>query len=615
VNNQKKSYLYKVSRGSRQFMTSSGLFKYIMVLAVISVLSACATSLETNKETKTSSQPKETLSKQSSSKQVLKDSVLEKQDLNKELLQSLLIERFSVYSSDWATSVEEASKSAKQSKDWRLAKRAAEISFSLAKDYSKAYEMSELWLQLRPNDHSAKLYSVVSGVASGQTQSVLGVAFDYLDTGPKGFDEALKVLSEYLRSQSSVDAVLLLTLIEPRYKNNANFNYESTLVNAWFKRDKAARSYLAKALAIDPSHQKANLFKYQLIAIEDGVEAANNYLKLQIVKFPESKNLRNQHLANLYEKQQFSSVVEMTVDLNLSEAKLVKLDGDALYLRGASLVQLGRLIEAEAALEKVLQISPDSQSTRLQLGRLYFLSKRYEKSIETLNLISAGDEYFDASLILARALAKFHDGELGVNRALRKLNGLAADTKTQVVERALAQSSLLSDANQKVAALGYLGDALSAYPNNLELLYARGLLASGSKELAVAEADLGKLIKLQPNNSTALNALGYTLVEQTQRYDEAQVLIDKALKLDPESHYILDSAGWLAFKQGKYELAYGYIMQSYKIERNPEVAVHLGYVLSAMGRSIEARGILMEVLKENPGNEMLIKALNQLKLG
>ena len=52
-----------------------------------------------------------------------------------------------------------------------------------------------------------------------------------------------------------------------------------------------------------------------------------------------------------------------------------------------------------------------------------------------------------------------------------------------------------------------------------------------------------------------LNYLGYSLVEQHEKLDEALSMIEQAVAAQPQSGYIIDSLGWALYKLGRYEEA------------------------------------------------------------
>ena len=86
-----------------------------------------------------------------------------------------------------------------------------------------------------------------------------------------------------------------------------------------------------------------------------------------------------------------------------------------------------------------------------------------------------------------------------------------------------------------------LQQALKQYPDDLNLLYTRAMLAEKRNDLAQMEKDLRLIIQRDPDNAMALNALGYTLSDRTTRYDEAKLLIEQAHQINPEDPAVLDS--------------------------------------------------------------------------
>ncbi len=174
-----------------------------------------------------------------------------------------------------------------------------------------------------------------------------------------------------------------------------------------------------------------------------------------------------------------------------------------------------------------------------------------------------------------------------------------------------AEAQILQDAGRRDEALQLLNDAVKALPEDIPLRYARALLAVNLGQLVLAESDFRRIISVEPHNAAAINALGYTLADLTDRYEEAEKLILQAYKLQPEDASIIDSMGWVSYRLGRLEEADGYLREAWKALRNAEIAAHLGEVLWARGQKDEARSLWKLGLQMEADNEILIETLRR----
>ena len=170
---------------------------------------------------------------------------------------------------------------------------------------------------------------------------------------------------------------------------------------------------------------------------------------------------------------------------------------------------------------------------------------------------------------------------------------------------------MLREFDQEKRSFALLGEALEARPEHPDLLYSRGLLAAQLDKIDIVEKDLKKLIELQPDNAHAYNALGYTLADQTDRYDEALELITKALEFLPEDAFILDSMGWVHYRRGDMEKALSYLKRAVELKEDAEIAAHLGEVLWIIGKRSEAEKIWDKGKSWNPENVTLLETINR----
>jgi Flp pilus assembly protein TadD len=171
----------------------------------------------------------------------------------------------------------------------------------------------------------------------------------------------------------------------------------------------------------------------------------------------------------------------------------------------------------------------------------------------------------------------------------------------------------LRDAKQWKETFDMLSAAVKEYPDSYEILYDRAMAAERLDRLDVAEADLRRVIKMKPDYAHAYNALGYTLAEKTNRLAEAKTLIEQAVKLSPEDPFILDSLGWVNYRQGNLEVALKILQNAYGQRADPEIAAHLGEVLWKVGQRDEARKVWRTALAENPEHETLLAVIQKFK--
>jgi len=174
-----------------------------------------------------------------------------------------------------------------------------------------------------------------------------------------------------------------------------------------------------------------------------------------------------------------------------------------------------------------------------------------------------------------------------------------------------AEAQILQDDGRRDEAFQVLSEALVTLPEDIPLRYARALMAVGLGRLELAESDLRQVISIQPDNAAAINALGYTLADLTDRYDEAEQLILQAYQLQPDDASIIDSMGWISYRRGRLKEAEGYLREAWKTMRNAEVAAHLGEVLWVRGQKDEARSLWKLGRQMDSHNEVLIETMQR----
>jgi tetratricopeptide (TPR) repeat protein len=132
-------------------------------------------------------------------------------------------------------------------------------------------------------------------------------------------------------------------------------------------------------------------------------------------------------------------------------------------------------------------------------------------------------------------------------------------------------------------------------------------------DLEGSERDLRSIIEIKPDDARALNHLGYMLANQTNRYDEALQLLERAITLNPGDPATTDSLAWAQYKLGRYDEALANIRRAFAAFPDPEVASHMGEILWAMGRREEALAVWERALEEAPNDPLVTEAMERLQ--
>ncbi|MDM7481898.1 MAG: tetratricopeptide repeat protein [Halomonas sp.] len=206
-----------------------------------------------------------------------------------------------------------------------------------------------------------------------------------------------------------------------------------------------------------------------------------------------------------------------------------------------------------------------------------------------------GTEFLPARAAAARML--IDDDRLLDARAFLRIERMRHDT--YFGDLVLLEVQLLDDLAMEQEASALLDREITRTPDDTRLLYLRAMRGWEMGDLAAMERDLQQILRTEPNNPDALNALGYTLADLniTERLEEARDLIERAYEVDPDNPAIMDSLGWVYFRLGKLDDALAWLESAYSRLPDQEVSAHLAEVLHALGRSDEARQAIARAMR------------------
>ena len=285
---------------------------------------------------------------------------------------------------------------------------------------------------------------------------------------------------------------------------------------------------------------------------------------------------------------------------------------------------------ARIALQRYLDLVPEVNGQTPDAGLESVVGATNEARRQVMMMMAQADEQ-DGNLKgaedwLARIKGSGNPVELAYRRAslmarqgkmsegLELLDALPETTDDAARSKLLAIAQLKREFNDFKGAYETLAEAGKRFKSDPDLIYERAMLADRLGHPDEMEKLLRQVMALKPDYYNAYNALGYSLAERNTRLDEARKLVEKALALAPNQPALIDSLGWVEFRQGKLDDALGHLRKAYAAFPDAEIAAHLGEVLWKSGQTDEARRIWAEGLQRDPDNSAIKDTLARYKV-
>ena len=484
-------------------------------------------------------------------------------------------------------------------KEARLARRAAQAA-TLARQPALVLEAAKVWAQLEPD--SAQARNTLAAVLI--SQGPLSESKQFLSkwiAEAKDPSEVFRNLNRVLGSQKNRREVfdVIREVAAPYDLFDAHMAVAQAAISMDSKDVEVTRPAVAaldRALQLQPGSDLAAEVKGELLAKTQPDEAIK-FLTEFGARYPDARGARYL-LARI---QLAENKAQNARDTMLGLVTQWPDDVSMQYVLALAHFETKDYAGAERVLVKLLDNDEaDHDRVLTLLGQVNEEQKRYPEALARYRAVGEGDLWFGAQQRIVLAL-----GKLGsVAEARAHLKGIKATT-AQKVQLALTEGNLLRDANQPKEAFEALEVSSKAHPDSAEILYDLAMAAEKIDRLEVAETALKRVISLKPDDAQGYNALGYTLVDRTDRIEEGLKLIEKAHALAPEDAFILDSMGWAHYRLGQYAKSVEYLQRALNKRQDPEVAAHLGEVLWKMGQHDEAQRVWRQALVEAPTHPVL----------
>lgn len=247
------------------------------------------------------------------------------------------------------------------------------------------------------------------------------------------------------------------------------------------------------------------------------------------------------------------------------------------------------------------------------LGELAELLDHKSEALAWYRQVPDDDEHAIEAQMRGALLLDGEDKTTDALASIHQLQARAGDDSKQLGDAFLLEAEILHKRQRGDDAVAAYDRGLKALPDDPRLLYARALLNDDLDHIDLAVNDLRRVLELKPNDADAMNALGYTLADRTDRQTEALGLIEKALVLKPDEPAIMDSLGWVEYRLGHLDEAVTRLRTAFAKQPDAEIAAHLGEVLWVSGQKDEAKKVWEQGRKKDAKNKVLLETIKRLE--
>ncbi len=481
-------------------------------------------------------------------------------------------------------------------RDPRVARRAAQLTFE-AHQYDQSLEAFKLWQQLEPSSPLARQMLVSLLLSGGKLEEARPHVVEVLAAEPQTGKSFMSLYGLLARVPDKAAALDWLIEIAHPYPDVAEAHWALAQTAITAGKLELALVEANKAYKLKPDWDLAVMLAAQQTQRNDP-KHATSMLSDFLRAHPGSHDVRLFYARMLLDQKQYQPAREQFGEL------LKQRPGNAELAFAIAMIslQMGELDRAELELRQALSSKgSDADTLRFYLGQLYEARKEWPAALQHYSQIKGGDRLYASRLRIAYLQNK--QGEL---KAARKtLEQTEAKDDVQRVQLVMVEAQFLRESDLHAEGFNVLMNGLKRFPEQPELLYQAALQADKLDNHIAFEKLIRKLIKIEPSNAHAYNALGYGWLVRNIRIPEAMALVEKAYQLAPDDAAIIDSMGWGYYRMGQLDKSLEFLRRSYAANPDPEIAAHLGEVLWVKGEREAAQNVWHDSARAHPDNSVL----------
>ncbi|WP_444946246.1 tetratricopeptide repeat protein [Microbulbifer sp. VTAC004] len=492
---------------------------------------------------------------------------------------------------------------AEVTKDAGVAERATRIARFLNARQA-ALRSAQLWVELEPDNADAQLALTAELTLAGELSEAMVHAEQALKLGGKA---PLQSLAATAIGREKLDDRIRAEFarLARAYPNNDEVALAHAMVLRATEQYNQALVVVRRIQESHPDQLDAPLLQSHLLVDLGKRREAIELLEKLVSVHPNETRLRLQYARLLIRedlalaRQQFAELVKQRPE-----------DGNLILSLALIQYETNQLDLAKPLLDKLLELEQHESAAHFYLGGLAEKRGEIATAVKHFRQVEPGNDYVEAITKGTKLLAT--SGKHDENE--KWFTKLRQQHPRQEEHFFLMEVELLRKNDEPLKALERVEQGLKVMSGSGRLMYTRALLNDQLGNATAFEHDLRNLLERDPENATVLNALGYKLIDDDARLQEAFELISKALKLEPEDPAIIDSMGWVQYRLGNFSAAEKYLRQAMDKLPDHEIAAHLGEVLWVQGDREGALKIWRDGMKLNPQSKIIPAAMKRLQI-
>ncbi len=489
---------------------------------------------------------------------------------------------------------------AERTGDPGIARRAARLAGQM-RNSEALLKASLIWAEAEPDNPTPYLTATKELIRQGQVDKAAPMLERALQLNNTDVVDALANRAQKMSPEERQTYLQLLDQLLEAQADDSRLLYARASLTVYEDMLPEALEFTRRSLNSAPDFDRAILLEADLQSRLGHLDTALGHLREEL-RNRDHKQMRTLYTRLLLEKKQYP-LAQLQAETLLANNPD---DYNLLFYIGVLMLEHGQLSSSRDYFSLLSERVGANSAISYYNGRIAHLSGDQQQALMHYQQVGDAPYLLASYTEISRLLSRNEDREQLASVFTR---GREQYSKASPLLYAL-EAAWLTDRSFDTQAMELLNQALDAYPDNSRLRYSRAMLGEKLGDMNLLESDLRYLLEREPDNATALNALGYSLTDNTDRHVEALALIKRAMELKPEDPAILDSMGWAYYHLGDLTLALQYLERAYESFPDPEIAAHLGTVYWALGQTEQAMKIWNEALERDPDSQLIKDAVN-----